>query len=292
MVCALGLRDNLVAVSHGCDFPVDVKKLPVVTESKIDSDASSGDIDRQVRETVRRSGSVYRICTEQLKQLEPNMIITQKQCEVCAVSFNDVVQAVQELKRSDIRIFTLNPMTLGDIFEEIKKLGIALSVESRAEKILEDIDVRLNTVRQFAGKTTKPTVAFVEWIDPLMIGGNWIPEMIDMAGGIPVGGKAGHHSEFIDMNFLIDADPDVLVIAPCGFTVENSLRELQALTGNDWWLSLKAVKTGRVYVADGHYFFNRSGPRIVDSVEILSYILQPQSRHHYRYLEKEVIHIH
>lgn len=292
MVCALGLRDNLVAVSHGCDYPADVRTLPIVTESKIDSNASGAEIDRQVRETVRQSGSVYRIKTDRLKQLDPDVIITQKQCEVCAVSFNDVVQAVQELQRSDIKILALNPMTLADIFQEIKQLGLALNAEERAESILANIQKRLGIVRQFAQGIAKPTVAFIEWIDPMMIGGNWIPEMIDLAGGIPAGGQAGHHSEFIEADFLIEANPDVIVIAPCGFTIERSLREWMPLKEKPWWHLLKAVQDRRVYITDGHYFFNRSGPRIVDSVEILSYILQPESRKHYGHLENTIVHIH
>lgn len=282
MVYALGLGDRLVARSHGCDYPGNVLSLPVVTEPKINVHASSVEIDRQVKEVVMQTGSVYRVDAGLLESLRPDFIVTQQQCEVCAVSYNDVVEAVRRFETNDVQIFSLNPMTLSDVLDEIRRLGDTLQAAQEAQTVLQNIHRRMECVD--AHGKYHPSVAFIEWLEPMMIGGNWIPDLIGLAGGRPVAGESGQHSRFIETEFLYESDPDVIVIAPCGFQIPQTLREIRILTGHARWKSLKAVQSDNVYVADGHFFFNRSGPRLVDSLEIMSYILQPHARDHYRHL--------
>lgn len=276
IVSALGFRDSLVARSHECDFPTDVSGLPFCTEPKIDVSGGSFDIDQRVKAVVRDGLSVYRVDSDALKSYEPDVIVTQSQCEVCAVSEKDVLEATCDWLENRPRIVTLKPDALADIWSDITRVADALDAPDRGRDLLRRLKARMGSVEEESrAQLVKPTVACIEWIDPLMAGGNWMPELVAMAGGENLFGEAGKHSPWMEWNDLKNADPDVIVILPCGFDIARARKDMPALTGQPGWNDLRAVQNGRVCVADGNQYFNRPGPRIADSLEILAEMLHP-----------------
>lgn len=278
IVAALGFADALVARSHECDHPAGVTKLPVCTAPKAPLGETSAEIDRKVREIVREGLSVYRVDDRKLKFLDPGVIVTQSHCEVCAVSETELLCAVSDWLSDDVCVVTLESECLDDIWSDIRRVADALGVPDRGTAVVAGLTARMAAIAEQARtRPDKPTVATVEWIDPLMAGGNWMPELVDMAGGRNVFGEAGMHSPWVTFADFVAADPDVIVILPCGFSISEARRDMPALTSRDEWNGLTAVRTGRVFVADGHHFFNRPGPRIVESLEILAEMLHPES---------------
>lgn len=276
IVSALGFRDSLVARSHECDFPTDVSGLPFCTEPKIDVSGSSSDIDQRVKAVVRDGLSVYRVDSDALKSYEPDVIVTQSQCEVCAVSEKDVLEATCDWLENRPRIVTLKPDALADIWSDIARVADALNAPDRGNDLIRRLKARMASVEEeVRAQIVKPTVACIEWIDPLMAGGNWMPELVAMAGGKNLFGEAGAHSPWMEWDELKNADPDVIVILPCGFDIARARKDMPALTGQPGWNDLRAVHNGRVCVADGNQYFNRPGPRIADSLEILAEMLYP-----------------
>ncbi len=276
IVSALGFKDSLVARSHECDFPVDVSSLPFCTEPKIDVSGSSYDIDQRVKAVVRDGLSVYRVDSDALKSYEPDVIVTQSQCEVCAVSEKDVLEATCDWLENRPRIVTLKPDALTDIWADIARVADALDAPDRGQALIRRLKARMASVEEEArAQLVRPTVACIEWIDPLMAGGNWMPELVVMAGGENLFGEAGKHSPWMNWDDLEKADPDVIVILPCGFDIARARKDMPALTGQPGWNRLSAVQNGRVCVADGNQYFNRPGPRIADSLEILAEMLHP-----------------
>ncbi len=284
IVCALGYREQLVGISHECDFPTDVRSLPVCSESRVNTALTSREIDRQVKESVAQAVSVYRVRDEELRRLAPTHLITQTQCDVCAVSLRDVEQALSELIDSRPRVVVLEPMQLADLWTDIQRVASALGEPHRGERLVGDLQGRLDRVRErCAPIERKPTVVCLEWIDPLMSAGNWMPELVEIAGGMPLLGRAGVHSPWMSWEDLHQADPDVLVVLPCGFDIARSLQELAPLLDDERWKSLRCVREGRVYVTDGNQYFNRPGPRLVESAELLEELLHnPQQGQKYR----------
>ena len=277
IICALGLEHYLVARSHECDFPESVKKLPVCTSAKIFPNADSAAIDRQVKEILSESLSIYEIDRDLIKSLAPDIIITQAQCEVCAVSLTEVELALKDLIDNDCRILSLEPQKLSDIFDDIKSLASQLNVLPVAVELLELSEERINIIRhKLKFITDKPKVACMEWLSPLMIAGNWTPEIVEIAGGIPVLTTKGKHSAYIVFEDIIKEDPDVIVLMPCGFSIQRTLEEINLLLGLSEWSNLKAVQNNKIYIADGNQYFNRSGPRITDSIEIMAEIINPK----------------
>ncbi len=272
IACALGHTRSLVARSHECDFPLEITHLPVVTKSKIDSSLDSAYIDEQVRKLSTNGESVYEIDSGVLLECKPDFIITQKQCEVCAVSYDEVQKSISNWEQKP-HIIAINPRNLDDIFSEIFLIGTELGSQSKANQLIEQSYTRLSRIKYTLANYSRPTVVFVEWISPLMIGANWIPEVVEIGGGIPLGTVHGKQTDYSSGDALYELNPDYIVIGPCGFTIDQSLRDLHFLTQNINWDSLSAVKNGRVYIADGNFYFNRSGPRIIDSIELLTYIL-------------------
>lgn len=276
IVCALGLRERLVGVSHECDYPADVVRLPVLTEPKLDPRGTSGDIDARVREIVQEGLSVYRLNTDALQALKPEVIVTQDQCEVCAVSLPDVEDAVQGFLTSDVKIVSLNPEKLSDIWRDIRNVAAATAQQQTAETLIQGLTARLQKLEE---KTRclprRPRVACLEWLDPLMAAGNWIPELVDIAGGEYGLVEAGAHTPPIAWDTLVAYQPEVIVIAPCGFKIPQSQADLALLTAHPQWPTLPAVQHHQVYVADGNAYYNRPGPRIVESAEILAEMLHP-----------------
>lgn len=276
IVHALGFGDQLVGRSHECDFPAGVEQLPFCTAPKFNPDGRSYEIDQRVKAILQESMSVYRIDAELLRELAPDIIITQTQCEVCAVSFKDVEQVCEEWLNTPAEIVSLEPNWLDDVLADIQRVATALGAPERGTTYVAGMRARMDAI---AAKTAhlreKPTVACVEWIDPLMAAGNWMPELVEMAGGINLFGEAGIHSPWMTWDDLKAADPDVIVVLPCGYDIAKALSELPALTSRPDWSSLQAVRENQIYVTDGNQYFNRPGPRLVESLEILAEILHP-----------------
>ncbi|MDA1091534.1 MAG: cobalamin-binding protein [Proteobacteria bacterium] len=277
IVCALGFENSLVARSHECDYPVSVAKLPACTESKIDTRKDSGDIDNQVKSIVEQGLSVYRVNGDLLQQLQPDIIITQTQCEVCAVSPKDLEHAVRDWMGAEPRIVSLEPNGLADVWTDIQNVAEALGTPDRGERLVAELQARMGAIEAQTGQTDhRPSVACIEWINPLMAAGNWMPELVAMAGGENVFGEAGRHSPWMTWEALCETDPEVIIILPCGYNIKESRRNMAVLIRRPEWSDLKAVTAGRVYIADGNQYFNRPGPRLAESLEILAELLHPE----------------
>ena len=276
IVCALGFEDQLVARSHECDFPLSVKQLPQCTEPKFNVEGTSYEIDQRVKAIVQEALSVYRVDSNTLEALRPTHIITQSQCEVCAVSLRDVEQAVCEMVSSKPIIVSLEPNALSDVWADIRRVADALGTPDRAERLIALLQSRISEITQRAQQlSTNPTVACIEWIEPLMAAGNWMPELVAMAGGENLFGEAGKHSPWMTWEELIAKNPDVIFVSPCGFDIPRTMQEMNLLSGKPEWEKLNAVQSGRVFVADGNQYFNRPGPRLVESLEILAEMIHP-----------------
>lgn len=282
IVAALGQLDNLVGRSHECDYPESVKDLPVCTRPRIPVDGDSREIDRLVKESARTSVSIYDVYEDVIGRLEPTHILTQIQCEVCAVSLRDVEQAIARGIKGHPQIVSLQPNSLADIWDDFRRAAGALGIPETGESVVAALQSRLAAAPPAA---PPPRVACIEWIEPLMAAGNWTPELVSLAGGINLFGEAGQHSPWMTWEDLQDADPDVIVIAPCGFDLARTEEEMYWLTDRPAWRDLRAVRTNRVYLADGNQYFNRPGPRVVETFEILTEILHPDARPH-RHREK------
>ena len=276
IVCALGAEDLLVGRSHECDFPPQVKTLPVCTAPKVDSKASSGEIDRQVKALLRDAVSLYRIDVDQLKELRPDIILTQAQCEVCAVSLPEVEAAVCRWVGRKLQIISLSPKRLANIWEDIRTVADVLDLTEDGRDLLRLLKNRVVAViEKTCVMKNRPTVACIEWIEPLMAAGNWVPELVELAGGANVAGEPGEHSPWMNWETLREKDPEIIVAMPCGFDIARIRSEMAALTKLPDWPKLRAVKNDHVFLTDGNQFFNRPGPRIVESLEILTEITHP-----------------
>lgn len=277
IVCALGLEEQLVGRSHECDFPVSVKRLPVCSEANFPDGLSSAVIDQKVKKLLADALSVYTVKREVIKELNPDVVITQAQCEVCAVSLKEVEEALENYLDKQARIISLQPNSLEDIFDNIREVATTLEVAAKGDQLIEDLQERVDIVRHKLKFTeNKPTVACIEWLEPLMVSGNWVPELIDIAGGASVLAEASKHSPFIQWVDIQLQDPEVIIVMPCGFSIERTLREIDILLQLSGFADLQAVKNNRLYIADGNQYFNRPGPRIVDSIEILAEIIHPK----------------
>lgn len=276
IVCALGFEREMVGRSHECDYPPSVKSLPQLTSPKFNVEGASYEIDVRVKQIVQESLGVYRVDAAKLDQLKPTHIITQTQCEVCAVSLKDVEQAVCEMVASKPAIVSLSPDSMADIWRDIRRVAAALEATDRGERLINELENRMNQISELSrGLESKPAVASVEWIEPLMAAGNWMPELVEMAGGINLFGEAGKHSPWMTWDEVVSKDPDIIFVSPCGFDIDRTLQEMHLLMERPAWNDLKAVRAGRVFVADGNQFFNRPGPRVVESLEILAEIFHP-----------------
>jgi iron complex transport system substrate-binding protein len=276
IVCALGLEDHLVGRSHECDFPESIRRLPVCTSPKFAVTGSSADIDRRVKETLQSDTSVYAVNAARLDDLRPDVIVTQAQCEVCAVSLRDVEAAVTRM-RSRPRVVSLNPNALAEVWDDVRAVAAGCGVPGRGEKLVADLRARMRAVSERTAGRPRPTVACIEWIDPLMAAGNWVPELVELAGGVNLFGEAGKHSPWMTWDDLARRDPDVMVVLPCGFDLKRTKAELPAVTARPGWSALKAVQTGRVWAADGNAYFNRPGPRLVEALEMLAEAFHPET---------------
>ncbi len=279
IVCALGLADQIVGVTHECDYPAGVEQRPHVTRSTISPDASSGEIDAAVRSTLASNQVLYELDESRLRELAPDIIVSQSLCDVCAVSDQAVQRVIQRLPKTPM-LLNLTPMTLGEVFDTILQVGAATGEKQRAADHLESLIQRVDRIRVITDRLPhedKPTVGFIEWTDPLFNGGHWTPELIEIAGGIDSFGNKHAPSESISDERLLESDPEVLIVAPCGFDEHRAQGDLEALKQRVDFNQLKAYRNGRVHILDGNSTFSRPGPRLVDSLEILFKLLHPTS---------------
>jgi iron complex transport system substrate-binding protein len=289
IVCALGAEQQLVGVSHECDWPPSVVGRPVLTSTRLpspegDARASAG-IDRELRRLLRDALAVYAVDEDALAAARPDVIVTQNLCEVCAVSYDEVAAAARRLTNPDLRLVDLSPLRLDDIRGDIARVGAALGRAREAETLLADIDRRMDAVRVRAERAVaraggvRPHVLTIEWIDPPMVGGTWMPELVALAGGQALVSRPGDHAPTLQPAQLaaLDPAPDVVLVKPCGFPLARTTDEADALSELLAPLPWPAVRHGRLWIADGNAYFNRPGPRIVDSLEILAACVHPQA---------------
>jgi iron complex transport system substrate-binding protein len=276
MVCALGLEHCLVGTSHECDYPPSVRELPAVTQTRIDHHASSSEIDRQVREELGSQLALYSLDQAMLKRLRPDLIVTQSLCDVCAVAEAEVT-AFAHAQATAATVFNLQPMSLDDVLEAVSELAKAAMVPSAGERLRNTLTRRIELVRSRSmpiGQRERPRVAFLEWLDPPFNAGHWNPELVEIAGGTSILGVAGEPSTTINWDDVANSDPDRLIIGCCGFDTARTLSELKSVS-KPGWDDLRCVRAGNVFVMDGNAYFNRPGPRLVDSLELLAHTLHP-----------------
>jgi iron complex transport system substrate-binding protein len=273
IVCALGVGERLVGRSHECDFPPEIRGVPVCTSSKVNADSSSAAIDREVKSLLSQALSLYEVNLPLLRELQPDLILTQAQCKVCAVSLDDVQRALGKWSGAQPRVVSLSPETLDDVLADLVKVGQALGCLDKGEVLRQQMCERLDTVRAKTSGHPRPGVVCIEWLEPLMAAGNWVPQLVEMAGGKNLLGESGQHSPWLNWEQLLQANPDIIVAMPCGFSLERTREEFPVITARPEWKSLRAVQRGEVYLTDGNQFFNRPGPRLVESAEILAEII-------------------
>jgi iron complex transport system substrate-binding protein len=291
IVYLLGLERELFGVTHECDFPEAAKTKPRLTASKLaSSQSSSREIDEAVRKSLTSGEGIYDLDYEAMKKADPDLILTQELCEVCAVSYGEIFRAASALPKK-AEIVSLDTFTLHDILESVRTVGAKSRRKREAEEIIDSLNNRINYVTELATRVrpSKRRVLFLEWIDPLMSGGHWVPELIMRAGGDDIFGQHGKNARIINWKDIVDYKPEYIIVAPCGFGVERARTEASYLKGLKGWLDLPAVRHDNVFLADGSAYFSRPGPRIVDGLEILSLILNPELAPDYasRYSEKD-----
>jgi iron complex transport system substrate-binding protein len=280
MVAALGLEGQLVGRSHECDTPPSVLRLPICTAPKFNTEGTSREIDQQVKTILQEALSLYRVDADLLKKLQPTHIITQTQCEVCAVSLKEVEEALCKFTGSKPMLIPLSPNALSDVWDDIQRVADGVALPERGRRLVEQLQKRIDLIaKKTRSFSVRPRVASIEWMEPLMAGGNWMPELITAAGGVNLFGEAGKHSPWMTWQALKEADPDLLLILPCGFDIQRTRKDLASLTGQSDWSDLKAVRENQVYLLDGNQYFNRPGPRLVESLEILAEIFHPEQFH-------------
>ncbi len=276
IVHALGLGEFQVGRSHECDYPPDVLKLQVCSRPSFPVTGASDEIDRSVKDRVAAALSIYDLDSETIRQLRPTHIITQTQCKVCAVSLEDVERITREGLATDAEIISLEPYTLADVWNDIRRVANGCGRGETAEDLIVRLKGQLSEIQACASRaTSRPSVAAIEWLEPLMAGGNWVPELIEMANGRNQFGIAGEHSPWMTWEEIVAANPEVVVALPCGFDLARTRHEMHWLEERSGWQSLRAVKNGKVFVCDGNQFMNRPGPRLIESLRIFAEIIHP-----------------
>jgi iron complex transport system substrate-binding protein len=273
IICALGLDDQLVGVTHECDYPPSVARLPKVTRTLIPTDASSAEIDRLVRERLTEQSALYTLDMETLKRLAPDLIVTQALCDVCAVAEEEVRNAACMLPNGP-RVINLEPVRFDQVIACIAEVAKAANVEQRGRTVIARLRARVEAVVARASRAhTHPRVALLEWIDPPFSGGHWNPELVRLAGGVDGLGVEGAKSRTLRWDEIIAFQPEVVLISCCGFTAERAMQDVPLLDRVPGWDDVPAVRDGRVFVTDGASYFSRPGPRLVDSLELLAHVI-------------------
>ncbi len=277
IVAALGAIDTLVGVSHECDFPAVVAERPRVTRCTIHGNAlASSATDRWVSEQLATAGTLYTLDDALMRRLAPDVIVTQKLCDVCAVGFESVAAFAAGLVPTP-RVVSLSPSTLADILGDIRRVGDALGLGERAATVVEALETRIAAVRAAVATRARRRCVVLEWIDPPFRGGHWGPELVTLAGGYDPLGRAGEDAARVTWEAVVEAAPEVLVLACCGYDVARTLADVPLLRAARGWTALPAVRAGAVFAVDGSAYFSRPGPRIVDSLELLAHILHPDA---------------
>jgi len=270
IICKLGFGDHLVGISHECDYPNSIVGLPVLTKSRFSPEGSSHDIDFRVNDLLEKGLSVYDIDTSLLRKLSPDLIVTQAQCEACAVNLKEVQEVVSKWTENKTKILSLEPNTLNDVWLDFDRVAKVMDSPRSNSIIKSEISIRMEKLQDKLKEIKqRPTVLCIEWIEPIMIAANWVPELVYLAGGENLLSEAGSHSHVFSWEDVIKSNPDFIVVMPCGFSIKRSLGEINLLQSKIGWKDLKAVKENKVFIVDGNQYFNRPGPRLIDSAEIL-----------------------
>lgn len=273
---ALRSEGILVGRSHECDFPPAARDIPQCTAPAIDANASSQEIHDQVSARLQEGLPVFTLDLKQIQRLKPDLIIVQDQCSACSVPLDQVKSFLQEHGQSEVELFTMNPARMTELWDTLRTLANLLGKQTEGQSLLRNLKNRcVDVIEKTCLMTRRPLVGCVEWLDPLMVAGHWVPDLVQLAGGTPALTKPGERSRTVSWDELAAADPDVLLLIPCGFTIERTLRSLSAIAMRPEWSRLKAVKKKRVYLADGSGYFNRPGPRLIDSLESMAEMLYP-----------------
>ena len=277
IVCALGLEDSLAGITHECDYPASVIDKPRLTASRISQETmSSKEIDHAVRSQLDGHGSIYDLDEARLRELNPDLILTQELCDVCAVSYKTVERAARMFE-AGVRVVSLEPNTIADIFENIRTVGELTERKSEAAKLVDDLSARLDRVRELTARSDyRPRTLMLEWLEPAFAPGHWVPEQVAIAGGDQGFGRAGRPSTTTTAEEIRAYAPEVIVLIPCGYYKEDILRQLPSANLPAGWEDLPAVRSGEVWATDATSYFSRPGPRVVDGVEILARILHPE----------------
>lgn len=275
IVAALGKQNQLVGRSHECDYPETITTLPACTEPKFEADGTSYEIDQRVKALLQEGLSVYRVDQEQLAALEPDLIITQDHCEVCAASVDEVKEAVRSRLGEHVEVLSVSPTDLSGVISSIRMIAEVIGAEEAAQKLTTQMKSELQQIQDAVIKLQRPNVLAIEWMEPLMSAGNWVPQLIQLAGGQPLAAEAGEHSPWLEWKQMQQLNPDIITVMPCGYDIQQTLKEISTLTSRPGWQKLRAAQNKQVYLLDGHQYFNRPGPRLVDSTKILAEVLHP-----------------
>lgn len=277
ILAALGLTDAIVGRSHECDFPNYIQNLPICTQARLNSSANSREIHDKVNDLLQSALSIYQIKTDILEELQPTHIITQDQCDICAVSFGEVENALKSLTLSSPQVISLQPDVLKDVWNDIARVASIFDIDSKP--VLEGLQNRVKTIEdktRTLSPTNIPSIGCIEWTEPLMSAANWIPELVTSAGGKPLFSHKGKSSEKLTWESFVNGNPDIVIFMPCGFDLNRTRTEAHSLTQHPEWQKLQAVQNNQVYITDGNSYFNRPGPRLADSTEILAEIIHPE----------------
>lgn len=276
IVCALGLQDQLAGVTYACDFPSSARGKPVVVRTRLPHSEDGAEIDRQVRDFLARGESLYRVDMEELERLAPDLILTQDLCHVCAASPDDLGEALARLPHPP-RILSLTPHTLTGVFADIQRVAEATGTEEEAARLLAELHQRMARVEQaVADAAHRPRVLCLEWLTPPYVGGHWVPEMVERAGGMDVLGRPGEPSRRVDWEEVLGSQPEVIALMPCGYNLQQAVAEFEKTPLPEGWTALPAVKASQVFAVDADSYFSRPGPRLVTGVEVLVRLLHPE----------------
>ena len=277
IICKLGYRKHLVGISHECDYPISISGLPVLTKARLSPEGTSIEINQSVTDLLQRGLSVYDVDASLLKSLSPEIIVTQAQCEACAVSLDQVQDIVSNWTLNQTEIISLEPNTLNEVWLGFDIIAKTMDAPESSSILKSEINERFKLLKdKLKGTEQKPTVLCIEWIEPIMVAANWVPELVGLAGGKNVMSVSGTDSNFCSWDEIKQTNPDIIIMMPCGFGIKRTFEDIHYLQNRKGWQELKAVKENKVFVVDGNQYFNRPGPRLVDSAEILAEVIHPE----------------
>jgi len=277
IICKLGYTKHLVGISHECDYPNSISGLPVLTKARLSSEGNSIEINQSVTDLLQRGLSVYDVDASLLKSLSPEIIVTQAQCSACAVSLDQVQEIVSNWTLNQTEIISLEPNTLNEVWLGFDIIAKTMGAPESSSILKSEINERFKLLKnKLKGTEQKPTVLCIEWIEPIMVAANWVPELVGLAGGRNVMSVSGADSNFCSWDEIKQTNPDIIIMMPCGFGIKRTIEDIHYLQNRKGWQELKAVKENKVFVVDGNQYFNRPGPRLIDSSEILAEVIHPE----------------